>query len=233
MLTTPLNLNLAIKAAMLSLLILLPLPSAADPISDLLMIAEQIQGYQQQIAGIQNTIEGLTDQIQAAVSGQSGWGRWQFKDYQSWGENTDRWESILHMAGNGGNLSLLGQTLHSLAKEFPVNTPLYNRVNPNKTDQAYYALKAKTALAARAASQLSYDKIQEQINYANQLRQQIGTTTTLKQSLDLQNRLTIENNLIQLETLRQLALLNQQQAIDAQEKVNDAIQTAHFLSRKF
>ncbi len=137
------------------------------------------------------------------------------------------------MAGKGGNNSLLGQTLHSLEKEFPVDTPLYNQVNPNKTDQAYYALKAKTALAARAASQLGYDKIQEQINYANQLRQQIGTTTTLKQSLDLQNRLTIENNLIQLETLRQLALLNQQQAIDAQAQVNDAIQTAHFLSTKF
>jgi hypothetical protein len=233
MLTAPLNLNSAIKATMLSLLIFLPLPSAADPISDLVMIAEQIQGYQQQITGIQDTIEGLTDQIQAAVSGQSQWGRWQFKDYQSWGENTDHWESILQMAGKGGNVSLLGQVFHSLAKEFPVNTPLYNQVNPNKSDQAYYALKAKTALAARAASQLSYDKIQEQINYANQLRQQIGTTTTLKQSLDLQNRLTIENNLIQLETLRQLALLNQQQAIDAQAEVNDAIQTAHFLSRKF
>lgn len=233
MLTTQLSLAPVIKMTILSLLIFLPLPSAADPISDLLMFAEQIQGYQQQIASIQNTIEGLTDQIQSAVSGQSEWGRWQFTDYQSWGKNTDRWESILQMAGKGGNVSLLGQTLRSLAKEFPVDTPLYNQVNPNKSDQAYYALKAKTALAARAASQLGYDKIQDQINYANQLRQQIGTTTTLKQSLDLQNRLTIENNLIQLETLRQLTLLNQQQAIDAQAQVNDAIQTARFLSKKF
>ncbi len=71
MLTTPLNLNPVIKMIVLSLLIFLPLPSAADPISDLLMIAEKIQGYQQQITGIQNTIEGLTDQIQSAVSGQS------------------------------------------------------------------------------------------------------------------------------------------------------------------
>jgi hypothetical protein len=227
------NTSNMIKAVTFSLLIILSFSSHADPISDLVNIAAQIQGYQLQISSIQNTIQGLTHQIQDAVSGQSAWAHWQFTDYQSWGENTDHWGSVLSMAGNGANNSQLGQTLRSLAEEFPVATELYNSVNPNKLDQKYYALKAKTALAARAASQLSYDKIQEQINYANQLRQQIGTTASLKQSVDLESRLTLENNLIQLEMLRQLALINQQHAIDAQEEVNDAVQNAHFLNTKF
>ncbi|MFM2322700.1 MAG: hypothetical protein RLZZ225_853 [Pseudomonadota bacterium] len=225
--------NSLIQAVIGGLLMILSVSCHADPISDLLNIAAQIQGYQLQISSIQNTIQGLTRQIQDAVSGQSGWAHWQFTDYQSWGENTDRWRSVLTIAGNGGNNSQLGQMLRALAEEFPVATELYNSVNPNKMDQKYYALKAKTALAARAASQLSYDKIQEQINYANQLRQQIGATATLKQSVDLESRLTLENNLIQLEMLRQLALINQQHAIDAQADVNDAIQNAHFLDAKF
>ncbi len=218
------------KSVIFSLLMILSFPSYADPISDLVNIAAQIQGYQLQISNIQNTIEGLTHQIQDAVSGKSEWAHWQFTDYQSWGENTDRWDSVLSMAGNGGNMSQLGQVLRSLAAEFPVATELYNNTNPNKVDQKYYALKAKTALAARAASQLGYDKIQEQINYTNQLRQQIGATTTLKQSVDLESRLTLENNLIQLEMLRQLALINQQHAIDSQAEVNDAIQNARFIN---
>lgn len=221
------------KTVIFNLLMILSFPSHADPISDLVNIAAQIQGYQLQISSIQNTIQGLTHQIQDAVSGKSEWAHWQFTDYQSWGENTDHWASVLNMAGNGGNMSQLGQMLRSLAIEFPVETDLYNNVNPNKMDQKYYTLKAKTALAARAASQLSYDKIQEQINYSNQLRQQIGTTTTLKQSVDLESRLTLENNLIQLEMLRQLALINQQHAIDTQAEVNDAIQNAHFLNTNY
>lgn len=216
---------------LLFLFLIFPLSSQADPISGLLFLIEKIQGYQQQVAGIQQSIEGLTQDIQNAVSGQSEWGDWRFKDYASWGNKSDRWNAVLNIAENGGNKSPLGRTLRSIAQAFPLDTVLYNRVNPNPTDQKYYALKSKTALVARAASQLSYDNIQEQIDYANQLRQQIGSTTTLKQSLDLQNRLTIENTLIQLETLRQLALLNQQHAIDAQVQVNEAIQTARFLGQ--
>lgn len=221
------------KTIVFSLFMILSFPSYADPISDLVNIAAQIQCYQLQISSIQNTIQGLTHQIQDAVSGQSEWAHWQFTDYQSWGENTDRWNSVLSMAENGGNNSQLGRALRTLAEEFPVATELYNSVNPNKMDQKYYALKAKTALAARAASQLSYDKIQDQINYANQLRQQIGSTATLKQSVDLESRLTLENNLIQLEMLRQLALINQQHAIDAQAEVNESIQNAHFLNANY
>ncbi|MCH9755459.1 MAG: type IV secretion system protein [Candidatus Rickettsiella isopodorum] len=229
----PIKSHRTYKTIVLSLFMILSFPSYADPISDLVNIAAQIQGYQLQISSIQNTIQGLTHQIQDAVSGQSEWGHSQFTDHQSWGENTDRWGSVLSMAGNTGNNSQLGRTLRALAEEFPVATELYNSVNPNKMDQKYYALKAKTALAARAASQLSYDKIQDQINYANQLRQQIGTTATLKQSVDLESRLTLENNLIQLEMLRQLALINQQHAIDAQAEVNEAVQNAHFLNANY
>jgi Type IV secretion system proteins len=225
--------NKLFKTAFLGLLIVLPLPSHAVLFTDLINIAVQIQAYQFQMLDIQGSIQRLNGQIQEAISGQSEWGSWQYTDYSSWGKNTAHWNEVLTLAEKGGNNSQLGRTLRLLAQEFPFDTALYNQTNPNKADQIYYSLKAKTALAARAASQLSYDKIQEQIHYTHQLRQQIGKTTTLKQSLDLQNRLTIENSFIQLETLRQLALINQQHAIDSQAEINNSIQNARFLNQKF
>lgn len=225
--------NKFFKTILLSLLIALPLPSHATLFMELINIAVQMEADQFQMLDIQGSIQRLNSQIQEAVSGQSEWGYWEYTDYSSWGKNTDHWNDVLTLAEKGGNNSQLGRTLRSFAQEFPFDTALYNHTNPNKADQTYYSLKAKTALAARAASQLSYDKIQEQINYTHQLRQQIGKTTTLKQSLDLQNRLTIENSFIQLETLRQLALINQQHAIDSQAEINNSVQNARFLDEKF
>ena len=220
-----------LKILLLILLIFFPLTSRADPfISSVLHIAAQIEGYQMQMADIQSTISRLNRQIQEAVSGQSEWGDWQFNDFQSWGFNVDRWSSLLNLAVNGDNNSRLGSMLRLLSREFPLAMELYNRVNPNKTDQKFYSLRAKTALVTRAASQLSYDRIQEQINYMNQLRQQIGSTTTLKEAVDLENRLTVESNLIQIEVLRQLALMNQQHSIDAQAEVNIDLENAHFVA---
>src|SRR5688572_30129043 len=118
----------------------------------------------------------------------------------------------------------------TLAHEFPMDMAFYNRAHRNPTDQRYYTLKPQThtpppptPLVARAVSQLRFDPIQIQIDAANQVRQEIGTTSTLKSSVDLQKRLTVENTLFQLDMLRQLALLNQQQALEAQADVNEAI----------
>ncbi|WP_218813342.1 type IV secretion system protein [Rickettsiella endosymbiont of Dermanyssus gallinae] len=219
------------KIILLSWLIFFPLTSYADPfISGLLHIAAQIEGYQMQMTDIQSTISRLNRQIQQAVSGRSEWGNWRFNDFQSWGLQADRWGSLLNLVTQGGNDGQLGLVLRLLAREFPSAMALYNRVNPNRSDQQFYSLRAKTALVTRAASQLSYDKIQEQINYANELRSQIGTTRTLKEAVDLENRLTVENNLIQIEVLRQLALMNQQHAINAQAEVNLDLQNARFVA---
>lgn len=172
------------------------------------------------------------DQLNALLSEASQWGTWRFTDSHSWGETAAQWQRVLDLAQRRGDGSPLGRTLQPLAKEFPIETQVYNQTNPSSLDQRYYALQAETALAARAASELSYNKIQEQINYAKQLKDQINTTTSLKQAVDLQSRLIIENHLIQLEMLRQLAVINQQQAIQSQATVNDMAQTAHFLLPK-
>lgn len=180
---------------------------------------------------LNSAISGTLDQQLEAMTGTNKWGTQNFTDFQTWGSGADNWQNVLNMAQSGGNSSLLGQEMQQIANQFPINTSLYNSINPNTTDQNFYALQSQTALAARAASQLGFDKIQDHLNYINNnLRTQIGTTADLKTSVDLQSRILVENTLVQLEMLRQLALSNQQQSIEAQAEANSAIKNANFLN---
>lgn len=190
--------------------------SYGDDLGDILGLLKQIAEAN---TGMKFDLDNLND----VLTKLSDWGTRDFIDDHSW-EGAERWQD----ARNGGT-GPLGQTIQELSQEFPIDTAAYNKSNPNESDQKYYELHAKTALAVRAASQLSYDKIQDQINYAKKLKDQINGAEDLKQSLDLQSRLVAENNLIQLEILRQLSISNQQKGIEAQGESEDMAQFARFL----
>ncbi|HSW69154.1 MAG TPA: type IV secretion system protein, partial [Gammaproteobacteria bacterium] len=102
----------------------------------------------------------------------------------------------------------------------------------NPTSRAYYTTQSQTIVAARAASQLDYDKVQNQIAYQQALQQQIENAKDLKSAMDLNNRIQVESNLINLEILRQAAISNQQQAVTAQGGVNSALTNAKFLTKQ-
>jgi len=161
-----------------------------------------------------------------AVTGNYGLGKLGFNpNLQSWGSNTESWQNILNLYEKGSNPGLFSEVVKQLSKEFPIQDSKVAHPNPESIDAKYYLLQAKTALAARAASQTDYDNIQKQINYMHQLHDQIDRTQNLKAAVDLQNRLQVEGNLLQLEILRLLSLTNQQQAVVAQGHVNTIIDT--------
>lgn len=125
----------------------------------------------------------------------------------------------------------MGRVAEQLKNEFPIN-PESKTINPKALQDRYNLLQAKTALAARAASQLSFDTVNQQLQYHHKtLQPKIDTTDDIKSAMDLQNRLIFENNLIQLEILRQAAISNQQQAIETQADVNTAT-INHFFNSK-
>ena len=138
--------------------------------------------------------------------------------------------SVMRMAETGRGAGALGETMGGMANQFPADRDTYNRGISDK-EQQYYALKSQTVLAARAASQLDYNKIQDQIAYQQMLQQQIEKTSDLKAAVDLSNRIQVEGNLITLEILRQTALVNQQQAMTDQATVNAALVNAKFLTK--
>jgi Type IV secretion system proteins len=146
-------------------------------------------------------------------------------DLQSWGSNMDKWQSVLTVYQNGGQG--IGSIAQNLNQDFPVQSSHVANPNPQSLDAKYYTLQAQTVLASRAASQYDYENIKNQIDYMHQLLALIPKTKTVKDSMDLQNRIQIEGNLIQLEVLRLSALNNQQQAVQAQGAVNAIVNNAN------
>ncbi len=182
----------------------------------------------QELPQLQSINDLLKSQIGDQITGNYGIGdyHWDPKS-QSWGDKTGSWDDVLKIYQQGGNPGDLGSVAKTLAKQFPIqNLATLKNFNPQETNKAYYDVQAKTALAARAASQLTFDRIQKEIELEQALQEKIDHTTNIKESMDLQNRLQVENNLIQLELLRLAALSNQQQAISSQAEVNATVTNA-------
>lgn len=200
----------------------------ADVLSDILNELQSQTNLQQQISQYTNVLPNMNTVLQNEYSalyqnnGHDGYGDLFFNsNLQSWGTNTSNWNSVLQSYQQGG--TGVGQIAEQLNDQFPIEAS--NIVNPNteSINAQYYTLEAQTALASRAASQFDYNNIQNQINYIQQLQQQIDKTPDIKGALDLQNRIAVENNLIQLEVLRLTALSNQQQAVKAQGDANAVV----------
>lgn len=178
-----------------------------------------------------NDIDSLMKQVEGSLTGNSGWGTYNFHDYQSYGGSASNWEVVLKMSDQGKGGGALGGMIGGIANQFPADRGAFSKGINNTESQKYYALKTQTVLATRAASQLDYNKVQEQITYQQMLQQQIEKTKDLKAAVDLLNRIQVEGNLINLEVLRQVALSNQQQAVTEQATVNAALSNARFLTK--
>lgn len=194
-------------------------------------LGENSQSGLYDMVNSQHDIENLMKSVNTGIVGHSGWGTYQTHDYQSYGESAIDWNDVMHLAESGGGSGDLGSVINAIAKQFPINQNDFNRGITNSTQQQYYAVQSQTVLATRAASQLDYDKIQNQIAYQRMLQEQIENANDLKSAVDLNNRIQVEANLINLEMLRQQSLANQQNAIDAQANINNALLHAKFLTK--
>lgn len=200
----------------------------ADVFTEILNELESQTNLQQQISQYTNVLPNINTVLQNEYNalyqnnGHDGYGNLFFNpSLQSWGTNTSNWNLVLQSYQQGG--TGLGQIAQQLNQQFPIQPSSIVNPNTQSINAQYYTLEAQTALASRAASQLDYNNIQNQINYMQQLQQQIDKTPDIKGALDLQNRIAVENNLIQLEVLRLTALSNQQQAVKAQGESNSLV----------
>jgi Type IV secretion system proteins len=179
----------------------------------------------------QKAMQKLMDQMNGNMTSHSGYGTYQFHDYQSYGADAEDWTSVVNMAEHGRGDGQLGAMIGSVSRDFPYDKSAYNRGINNPNYQRYFAVKSHTTIAARAASELDYNKIQQQISYQKILMDQIEKTKDIKAAMDLANRIQLESNLINLEILRQSALANQQDAINEQASVMGALSNAKFLTK--
>jgi hypothetical protein len=187
---------------------------------------------QEEMLRNEKDMQHLVDQMHSSVTGHSGYGTYQLHDYSSYGSGANDWSSVTNMASHGRGDGSLGEMIASISRDFPSDIEVYNHGISHPDSQRYYAKKSQTTLAARAASELDYNKIQQQITYQQMLMQQIEKTKDIKAAMDLANRIQVEGNLINLEILRQTALVNQQQAITEQASVISALSNAKFLTKE-
>lgn len=181
--------------------------------------------------GIQQTIQEYTQSLpamQQALTSQNSWGNFNYNpNLQSWGNNTQSWNSILTLYQQGGG-SGVGNIAKQLNKQFPIQTPSTVYPNANSIDAQYYQVQSQTALAARAASQFDYNNIQNEIANLQTLHDQINNTEDLKSSMDLSNRFQYESTMLEIELLRLTALNSQVEAVTAQGQSNAVVDNANF-----
>jgi hypothetical protein len=194
-------------------------------------LGEGSQAGLRDMVNSQHDIENLMKSVNNGIVGHSGWGTYQTHDYQSYGDSAIKWNNVMGLAKSGGGSGDLGGAISSIANQFPINQSQFNKGINNPAQQQYYALQSQTVLASRAASQLDYDKIQNQIAYQRMLQDQIENAKDLKSAVDLNNRIQLEANLINLEILREQSLANQQHAMSEQANMNTAFLHAKFLTK--
>lgn len=181
--------------------------------------------------GIQQTIQQYTQSLpamQQALTSQNSWGSFHYdQNLQSWGSNTQSWNSVLTLYQQGGG-SGVGSIAKQLNNQFPIQAPSKVYQNANSIDAQYYQVQSQTALAARAASQFDYNNIQNEIANLQALHDQINSTQDLKSSMDLSNRFQYESTMLEIELLRLTALNSQVQAVTAQGQSNAVVDNTNF-----
>jgi regulator of replication initiation timing len=220
-------------AGFILLLLYAPMVAAAHvnlmPLVRAINAVNQFQ-LTQELPQLQSINDLLKSQIGQQITGNYGIGDYQWDPkLHAWGDKTASWDEVLKIYQAGGNPGDLGSVAKTLAKQFPIqNLNAIKNFNPRDAHRDYYNTQAKTALAARAASQVIFDRIQKEIELEQKLQEKIDHTSNIKEAMDLQNRLQVENNLIQLELLRLAAVTTQQQAITTQADVNATVANASF-----
>jgi len=192
-------------------------------------VVAETQGINVKMLTAQKSIDTLMGDLSKHMTGHSEWGTYDMRDYQSYGRDGENWSSLMQMAGKGGDGSALGQKMREISRQFPFDKEAINQVITDSRTKDYYMAQAQTIVATRAASQLDFDRVQEQIAYQKTLQTKIEETNDIKSAMDLSNRIKVEGNLIELAMLRQLALANQQQALNSQAEMNAALVNANFL----
>jgi hypothetical protein len=176
---------------------------------------------------LQNVINKEINKEIEQLTGHSGYGTLNYdQNAMNWGNGSDKWESVVNLYDS--NNSGLGQTMTHMGSDFPIITEPQTTFNPytSTSEKTIDILQSKTTLAARASSQVAFDKIAAEEKVIATLNQQIEHAPNAKAAADLNNRLLAENANITLQVEKLLAVLVQQQAVESQGTQAD-MQASH------
>lgn len=213
-------------ALILMFFLLLPYNVYAFDITAILNIIGKVYGVNLEMKDL--NADSL-DQLKNLHDSLTGTHHYGSQDYDShayvW--DADKWQDVMALAHEQGGSGELGDVISRLADDFPMDDSLNSS---NDLENDYYRLEAQTALASRAAAELSYQQAVREEKTIERLHADIDKTEDAKSSADLANRLLAENTLTAVQQTKLLSVIAQQSALEAQEKANRAKETKAFFS---
>lgn len=194
-------------------------------------IAVQIKNQLEQIHQLQQQYQTLVE-VKSALAGRSGYGRYLegpfvMLDPDQSPESLD--DVMYHMRDVGRGVE--GDT------DFQKQAAAYQRANPyvdlgnwqptteQGTTRREMDHQRETSLALGAASRQAYSQSSNHYRNLEMLRREMDKTDTVKQAVDLTNRLLMEIVAVQAEQLRMLALQSESQAQQRQQNYNEKART--------
>lgn len=125
----------------------------------------------------------------------------------------DKWSNALELKGDSSfkNIQRKYEELYPVDNENLKNSVLQNN---------FYKRSTQLNRTALAASEYSYDTINEHMDTVNKLLRELANSPTVKQATDLNARLLAEISFIQLEMLKQQNIQTQLIATQNQNVVN-------------
>src|SRR5579862_2919002 len=109
-------------------------PAQADwfgKIADLLKASNGLQRdiYKRdgEMLATQQHIDRLMQELNGHMTGNRGWGTYQFHDHQSYGDSAHDWSSVINMANQGNGTGEFGSMIGNLSGQFPASTNSYNQ----------------------------------------------------------------------------------------------------------
>lgn len=208
------------------LITILPVTSHASIWKSLLKAAWDTYGVNLDIKNFSIDQLDQLKSLNGSLTGTHSYGSRYYDDkIYDWGSHTDSWQHVLSLARNGGGSGELGETIISLAKEFPMTGSLNSK---NQVENDYYKLQAQTALSSRSASEVAYQQAIREEKNMKKLHHMIDYAADEKSAADLNNRFSSEQAFTSVQQMKLLAILVQQQAVNSQERANRAREDMEF-----
>lgn len=209
-----------------------PVSSFADPF-DAAVIVEvlnEIFSVNKEISNYSEQIKNFNADIVSGLTGLHNYGaNYYDPNLFLWGNKLTNWQDVIDAAKNGHADGEMGNAIRDLAKQFPVAK---DNLGDNDLQNNYYLLQAQTNLAARASSQVTFEKLNKEAETLKQLHQLIDQAQDNKSAVDLSNRLATEQSNISIQQAKLLAVLVEQAAIANQEKTNHIKENEDFFDIK-
>ncbi len=213
------------------MLFVLPLTcfaSGDDPLSEIIDIMNQLESIQSKISGDTSILSSnSTQQIKNLESEWSAltksYGMSDTEAEQNarlW--SADDWDQVINQA-SGGNNERFQQLMTSYSSMYP-NVNSSKNIKVKNLEATSYSQQGQTTNAALAASNYTYDEINDHIKNLETILHQVddeNKNQNEKAAIDLNSRLVAELGFIQIELLKLQSIHTQMDATKNQSELND------------